>query len=93
MITEHLEAILKKFNTAVDEEGWDVLPEGTHLTLYAGRQGAPLVVGRIVALRREGALLYTRVAGGDLFILEQSDLFALGMEGKVGRSVRRAGFG
>lgn len=93
MTGEHLEAILRTASTKSDSEGWDVLPEGSQMTLYVAHDGAPLTLNRIEALRKDGTILYARGTKKEVFILDREDVFAAAIEGTVGQPARRAGFG
>lgn len=97
MTPEHLLTVLKQANAKSepgDKTGWDVLPEGTTLTLYVAHAGVNLNVNRVEGLRQEGELLYARTAKKDMFCVARADVFAVGIEGNVsGVPARRAGFG
>jgi hypothetical protein len=92
MTGEHFDAILKQAQAKADKDGWQVLAEGAYLTLYLAHDGVPLTLQRIEAVRKEGSLLYARGGKRELFVCDQSDLFAVALEGTPGQGPRRAGF-
>lgn len=93
MNPEHFAAVLKQAHAKTDKEGWDLVPEGTTLTLYVAHGGVPLNVNRIASVRVEGDILYARTGKKDVFAVLRADLFAVGIEGGIGETGRRAGFG
>jgi hypothetical protein len=95
MTSDHLDAILKTAHVTKDKDGWQALPEGGTLTLYAAFNGASLTVQRIEALRLEGDIVYARTPKRELFALARADLYAIAVEGTAasGQPPRRAGFG
>jgi hypothetical protein len=88
----HLGAILTTAGASQGEEGWSNLPEGKFLTLHAAHNGVGLTVGRGVAVRSEGSLIFLRTMKGETFILDMSDVFAGAVDGTAPASSRAAGF-
>ena len=57
MTGDHLAAILKQAQAKAEKDGWEIVPDGTSLTLYLAHDGASLTVNRIHALRLDGQLV------------------------------------
>jgi hypothetical protein len=94
MTSDHLEAILKNAHAKADKEGWQTLPEGGTLTLYASHDGVGLTVSRVEAVRQESDVVYARTTKRELFAVVRGDLFAVAVDAAAsGQPVRRAGFG
>jgi hypothetical protein len=95
MTGEHLEAILKSVRCKQDKEGWNTLPEGGTMTLYAAFNGAPLTIARVDSIRSDGDILYARTPKRELYALARADVFAFAVDGgaSTGQPARRAGFG
>ena len=91
MTDEHLKAILQAGKASEDGDGWSVLPDASHVTLYAARNGTNLAVNRIQALRREGELVHARTSRGELYVVHMDDLFAGAVDGTSAQA-RKAGF-
>jgi hypothetical protein len=94
MTGEHLEAVLKNVQAKAEKDGFQALPEGAALTLYASHDGVGLTVSRVEAVKVDGELVYARTARRETFALGRGDLFAIAIEGAAGQQpARRAGFG
>lgn len=91
MTEEHLASLLATAQAKKDSGGWHVPAEGRHLTLYVAANGASLNVGRVEALKRDGALLHARTVKGELFVLALEDVFAAAVEAAQS-GARKAGF-
>jgi hypothetical protein len=91
MTEEHLASLLGSAKAKKDDEGWFVPAEGRHWTLYVASSGASLNVGRVEAVRTEGALLHARTVKGELFVLALEDVFAAALEAPAAGG-RKAGF-
>ena len=91
MTEEHLASLLSSAQAKKDGEGWHVAADGRHVTLYAAANGASLNVGRVEALRRDGALLQARTVKGEVFLLALEDVFAAAVEAAP-TGARKAGF-
>lgn len=95
MTSDHLDAILKTAHLNKDKEGWQSVPDGGTLTIYAAFNGASLSVSRVDAVRLDGDIVYARTAKRELYALARADLFAIAVDGAgaTGQPPRRAGFG
>jgi hypothetical protein len=91
MNAEHLDAILKNAKAA-SKDGWDMLPEGSTMTLYVAHGSAPVTFNRIEALKKDGPLVFARSAKGEQYAFVRDDLFACALDGVQGKPERRAGF-
>jgi hypothetical protein len=92
MTEDHLAALLSLSEAGKkDKEGFQTLPDGRHMTLYAAFNGASLTVSRISALKRDGDLVHARTIKDEVYLLAVSDLFAGAVEAS-GKSTRKAGF-
>ena len=92
MTHDHLIAILKASRATLDKQTW-TMPDGSTLTLYLAHDGVSLTMNRVSSLRLDGEEIYARTAKSELFSFSRDDLFAVALEGEVGLSTRRAGFG
>jgi hypothetical protein len=88
----HLGAILATAGATQGDEGWSQLPDGKFLTLHAAHNGVGLTIGRGVAVRSEGSLIFLRTSKGETFVLDLSDVFAGAIDGTSTSSTRTAGF-
>jgi hypothetical protein len=93
MHAEHLGQVLKIAHAKTDKEGWDVLPEGTTLSLHVAYNGAGTTFGRVVAVKQEGDMLWARTPKKDLFAMVRTDVYAIAVEGASQEGARRPGFG
>jgi hypothetical protein len=95
MTGDQLESILKQAGAKGEKDGWQLLPDGTTMTLHVAHDGASLSVPRIEAVRQDGELVQARNPKKELFIVVRSDIFGVALEADsaVGRAARRAGFG
>jgi hypothetical protein len=91
MTEEHLTAIIGAAEAKKDSQGWWVMPEGRHATLYASSQGSSLTMGRVEAMRLEGPLLKARTVRGEVYVVALVDVFAGQVEPQP-QGARRAGF-
>ncbi len=92
MTEDHLTAIIKAAEARKNDQGWWVMQEGRHVTLYASSGGTSLTVSRIEALRADGLLVKARSFRGEEYILALEDIFAGAVEPQA-QGGRRAGFG
>jgi len=93
-MTENMfDTVLRKAGCERDETGLLRLPEGRTMTLYIAHDGTQLAVGKVMALKRDEALVETETVKGETFILSLEDLFAASVSGN-GKSAggRKAGF-
>ncbi|HEU4537395.1 MAG TPA: hypothetical protein VFS00_24915 [Polyangiaceae bacterium] len=89
----HFRAILSTAGATQADEGWWQLPEGKFLTLHMAHNGVGLSVARVTGVREEGSMVFARTVKGEIFVLDQSDLFAGAVEGgTASSSARTAGF-
>jgi hypothetical protein len=88
-----IDVILKSAGAKAEKDGFQVLPDGASLTLYAERNGATLSVPRVEAVKVDGQYAYARTQKRELFVLVVADIFAGASEGSSGQPQRRAGFG
>ncbi|HEU4405035.1 MAG TPA: hypothetical protein VFS43_07060 [Polyangiaceae bacterium] len=88
----HLGVILATAGASQGDEGWSNLPEGKFLTLHAAHNGVGLTIGRGVAVRTEGSLIFLRTMKGETFVLDINDVFAGAVDGTAPASARTAGF-
>lgn len=93
MSEEMLKAVLEAAQATTDKDGWVTVPEGRFLTLYVAHNGAPLTVAKVEALRLVHGIVRARSVKGQTFLLSQSDVFAVAIEGGAETaSGRKAGF-
>jgi hypothetical protein len=94
MTGEHLDAILKVAGAKTEKDGWQVLPDGSAMTLHVAHDGASMTISRIDGVKQDGELVYARTPRRELFVVVRSDIFAAAFEGEPNAKVaRRAGFG
>ena len=94
MIEEMLRVVLDTANAKTDsKDGWTTLPEGRLITLHVAHGGASLSVGKIEAIKLQGAMIRARSAKGETF-LNVADVYAAGLEGGTDPTnpARKAGF-
>jgi hypothetical protein len=91
MTQEHLAALLAAAEAKKDDKGWAKAKTGRLVTLYAAYNGASLTVGRIEALRSDGALVHARTVKDEVYVLQLADVFAGAVEAPP-QSSRKAGF-
>ncbi|MCA9593083.1 MAG: hypothetical protein KC776_07225 [Myxococcales bacterium] len=92
MTEDHLASLLSLAEAAKkDKEGFQALPDGRHMTLYAAFNGASLTVSRVSAIKRDGELVQARTVKGEVYLLAVADLFAGAVESAT-VSARKAGF-
>jgi hypothetical protein len=94
MTEEMLRAVLDTANAKTDgKDGWSILPGGRLMTLHVAHGGVPLTVGKIDAIKIQGALVRARSSKGETFIT-LADVFAAGLEGGSDPTnpARKAGF-
>jgi hypothetical protein len=91
MTEEHLNALLTAADAKKGSDGWAKTPEGRLITLYIASGGAGLTVGRIEAMKIQGALLHARSVKGETFVLSLETVYAGTVDGPPA-SGRKAGF-
>jgi hypothetical protein len=94
MTEEMLRVVLDTANAKTDgKDGWTTLPEGRLMTLHLAHGGVQLTVGKIEAIKTQGAILRARSSKGETFIA-LADVFAAGLEGgsDPANPARKAGF-
>jgi hypothetical protein len=94
MIEEMLRVVLDTANAKTDgKDGWTTLPEGRLLTLHVAHGNASLTVGKVEAIKVQGAMVRARSSKGETF-LALADVFAAGLEGGSDPTnpARKAGF-
>jgi hypothetical protein len=95
MTGDYLQTVLKNAQAKTDKEGFSNLPEGSTMTLYLAHDGVGLTVNRVEALRIDGGFIEARARSGkrETFMLQQTDVFAVAIDGTPGSPPKRAGFG
>lgn len=91
MTEAHLTAIVEASEGKKDPDGWWVMKEGRHVTLYVSAQGTSLTMGKVEALRLEGPLVKARSVRGEVYVVALEDVFAGQVEPRP-QGARRAGF-
>lgn len=91
MTHEHLTALLTAGEATKSADGWMTLPDGRSLTLYIAAGQASLSIGRVNALRHDGALLHARTVKGEHFIVALEDGYAGSVDAPAGVT-KKAGF-
>ncbi len=94
MTEEMLRVVLDTANAKTDsKDGWAALPSGRLMTLHVAHHGVPLTVGKIDAIKIQGAVVRARSSKGETFIA-LDDVFAVGLEGgsDLANPPRKAGF-
>lgn len=94
MTEEMLRVVLDTANAKADgKDGWTTLPEGRLMTLHVSHGGVPLTVGKIEAIKLQGAIVRAKSSKGETF-LALADVFAAGLEGGSDPTnpARKAGF-
>ncbi|MEZ4298176.1 MAG: hypothetical protein R3B70_24705 [Polyangiaceae bacterium] len=87
-----LKTVLETAQTK-EEDGWQVLPSGRMLSLYAAHDGVSLTVQKIDAVKIAHGMLHARNHKGEVFLLALEDLFAAAFDaGSESKAVRKAGF-
>ena len=90
MTKEHLDLLLAQAEAKPGEDGWTLLPEGRHLTVYVASGAASLTVSKVVSLKVEGGILLARTARSETYTAELGDVFAGAVDPPV--TARKAGF-
>jgi hypothetical protein len=95
MTGEYLQTVLKNAQAKTDKDGFSNLPEGSSMTLYLAHDGVGLTVNRVESLRIDGGFIEARMRSGkrECFMVQQTDVFAVSIEGSPGNPPKRAGFG
>jgi hypothetical protein len=91
MTEDHLSAIVGAGDGKKDNQGWWVMPEGRHVTLYVASEGSSLTVSKVEAVKLEGTLVKARTVRGETYVLAMEDVFAGQVEPQP-QGARRAGF-
>jgi hypothetical protein len=91
MTEAHLTAIVEASDAKKNAQGWWVMQEGRHVTLYVSSTGTSLTVGKVEALRVDGPLVHARSVRGEVYIVALEDVFAGQVEPQP-QGARRAGF-
>jgi hypothetical protein len=93
MTEEMLRAVLDTAHTKTDKDGFNVLPDGKPLTLYAAHNGVPLTVAKVESIKVSGAFMRAVTVKGETFVLALDDVFAAAVDGGSEAShSRKAGF-
>ncbi len=90
MTLEELKSVLAA-SEAVQENGWDVLPEGRTATLHVACNGVGLPVSRVTALKVVSPLLHAKTSREELFVVSTADVFAFAVD-MGSHHGRKAGF-
>lgn len=94
MTEEMFRVVLDTANAKIDgKDGWAALPSGRLMTLHLAHDGVPLTVGKIEAIKIQGAVIRARSSKGETFV-DLTDVFAAGLEGgsDPANPARKAGF-
>jgi hypothetical protein len=91
MTHEHLAALLTAGEATKNADGWMTLPDTRTMTLYIAAGNSTLSIGRVQALRHDGALLHSRTSKGEMFIVALEDAYAGSVEAPSGVA-KKAGF-
>ncbi len=94
MTEEMLRAVLDTANAKTDgKDGWATLPSGRLMTLHVAHNGVPLTVGKIDAIKIQGAVVRARSSKSETFLV-LDDVFAAALEGgsDPANPARKAGF-
>ena len=91
MTQEHLAALLAAGEATKNSDGWMALPEGRSLTLYVATGNSNLSLGRVIALRHDGALLHARTSKSEHYIVALADACAGCVDAPSGVT-KKAGF-
>jgi hypothetical protein len=91
MTHEHLSALLAAGEAVKNSDGWLTLPEARSLTLYIAAGAATLSVGRVQAIRQDGALLHAKTNKGEHYVVALNDAYAGSVDAPSGTN-KKAGF-
>jgi len=91
MTLEHLSALLTAGEATKNADGFMTLPDSRSLTLYVAAGSSSLSIGRVHALRHDGALLHARTSKGEHFVVALEDAYAGSVEAPAGIA-KKAGF-
>jgi len=91
MTQEHLAALLSAGEATKNADGWMALPESRSMTLYVAAGNSNLSIGRVHALRHDGALLHARTSKGEHFVVALGDAYAGSVDAPSGVA-KKAGF-
>ena len=92
MTEEMFRLILDSAQVKTDKEGWAVMPEGRHLTLYASHAGVSLTIGKVEKLRTQQSVVRARNVKGETYFIALNDLFAAAVDGQDAAAGRKPGF-
>jgi hypothetical protein len=93
MTDEMLRGVLDAAQATTDKDGWETLPEGRALTLYAAHGGVSLTVAKVESVRVASGVLRARTTKGEVFFLSLAEVFATAIDGGATTAAgRKAGF-
>jgi hypothetical protein len=91
MTHEHLSALFTASDAVKGSDGWMTLPDARSITLYVAAGGSTLSIGRVQALRHDGALLHAKTNKGEHYVVALEDAFAGSVDAPSGQT-KKAGF-
>jgi hypothetical protein len=93
MTDEMLRGVLDAAQASTNTDGWEALPEGRTITLYAAQEGVSLTVAKVECVRTASGVLRARTTKGEVFFLPLAQIFAAAIDGgSTTAAGRKAGF-